>query len=671
MTDKSNRRFLPPPITAPCRRDDLDGMLEKEWLLTNKIGAYASSTIVGCNSRRYHGLLVAAVSPPVGREAALSTLLEQLTVNGELFELSTNEFAGAFSPRGFEHLAEYRDDVAPTFVYRVGSGEVVKEIVLAESANAVAVRYTVRGFGPGKVTLKLWPFAAMRDFHSLRKVEQPHQMTFEHVRGGVAVQDRMRKGHALHIVSHEASFQTKPQWWYRFLYRADIARGQDGLEDLYTPGAFVYELADGQSCQITASLKDALPLGFSTTLSRRQARLESLCAAMGDDADEFTRRLAAAADAFVVQRSFANAAPAATILAGYHWFADWGRDAFIALPGLLLATKRFDLARGVFRTFASHMSGGMVPNRFDDYLPAAHYNSIDASLWFIIAAGRYVEATGDTAFWRDTLLPAAAATLEAYQAGTMFDIRADADSLLAGGTRQTQLTWMDAKLGDEVVTPRHGKAVEVNALWHAANRIVAANCRQFETSLGARCDERADLIGPAFVRAFWNRQENCLYDCVTDGAPDAAVRPNQILAVSLPYSPLSRDQQAGVVAAVKRRLLTPYGLRTLSPTDSRYRRGYGGSWESRDRASHQGTVWAWLIGPFIEAYLKVEDYKPLAVEQARQWLAAFETHLSQAGLGYVSEIFDGDAPHAPRGCIAQAWSVAEILRCKVMLAKLK
>jgi predicted glycogen debranching enzyme len=656
---------------VPCSADQLDALLSKEWLIANKIGAYASSSVVGANTRRYHGLLVAATAPPVGREVALSTVMEQVLIGGRMFELATNEFSGAFSPRGFSLLAEFRNDVAPTWLWRFENVEIHKEIVLAETSNAVAIRYTLHGPPGVPVELRLWPFAALRDFHTLRKVEAPHQMTFETIPGGVAVQDRLRQGHALHVASQEAAFTARPQWWHRFHYRTDIARGQDGQEDLYTPGVFSYQLADGQSCQLNAGMGEHVPLGFATTLDRRRGRLETLASSVPTRGDMLTRRLAVATDAFVVQRSFASAAPSATIMAGYHWFADWGRDTFISLPGLLLATGRFDLARQVFSTFAAHISSGLVPNRFDDYLPIAHYNSIDASLWFIIAADRYVTASGDQQFWRHTLGPAAKSILTGYQEGTMFDIRADADGLLSGGWAQTQLTWMDAKLGNEVITPRHGKAVEVNALWHAAHQLVARRSADTDPQWARRCQERADIIGPAFVKAFWWEEGGYLCDCILDGHCDTSLRPNQVLAVSLPHCPLDPRQQKSVVQHIREQLLTPVGLRTLSPFDSRYRRAYGGSWESRDRAYHQGTVWAWLMGPFIEAYLKVENFKPFALAQAAQWLAPLEKHLEQAGLGFISEIFDGDPPHEPKGCIAQAWSVAEVLRVKLLLASLE
>ena len=665
MSGTTTISTMPAPLVVPCGQADLSELLSREWLLANRIGAYASSTVLGCNSRRYHALLVAATAPPMGRRSALATVMEQVSVGGRTFDLATNEFPGAFWPRGFEHLVEFRNDVSPTFVYHLGDAELTKEVILAEAANAVALRYTVRG---AAAAMTIWGFAALRDFHRLRSAEDPHQLTFDHVDHGVRIEDRSDPGHPLHLISRDAIFQAEPRWWYKFLYRTDIARGQDGAEDLYTPGKFLFELPDGGSCQLTASLGEPVPLGFETTVRRRRDRLAALAAAAGPDADPTARRLAMASDAFVARRRFPGNADSATILAGFPWFADWGRDAFIALPGVLLSTGRFDLARQVFTTFAEHIADGMIPNRFDDYAAGAHYNSIDASLWFLLAAERYLAATGDGAFWRNTLLPAAESILQAYRDGTRFDIRADADGLLTGGSPGTQLTWMDAALGEEVITPRHGKAVEVNALWYNAHRILADRTAGEDPVASERWAEWAHLIEAAFDCTFWNDQAGCLYDCVREGDRDASMRPNQIFAVSLPYSPLSPERRARVLGVVEQELLTPMGLRTLSPRDARYRRRYGGSWESRDRAYHQGTVWAWLMGPFIEAFLNVHGHTPAAAARCRTWLEAFDEHIEQAGIGTLSEIFDGDAPHAPRGCIAQAWSVGEVLRAKQLVA---
>jgi len=659
-----DHNVLPDPIVVACRGADFRDLVGREWLISNRIGAYASSTVVGCHTRRYHSLLVAATQPPAGRLAALSQLADQLRIGPDTYELATIEFPGVVQPRGSDHLVEFRSDLAPAFVYRAGEAELVKEVLLAESANAVCIRYTLRG---AEGVLRLLPFVALRDFHCLRRADEPHQMMFETVESGAVVQDRQQAAPPLYLLAANGRFEAHPQWWFRFRYREDLARGQDGFEDLYAPGAFTFELSDGQAVELAASLGEPRATDFKETAARKRERIAEIVGAVGPDADVTTRRLAAASDAFVVQRHFPNQPASWTIVAGYHWFADWGRDAFIALPGLLLATGRHARARDVFRTFAAHMTDGMVPNRFDDYSTAAHYNSIDASLWFIVAAERYLQATGETAFWRAELMPAAEAVLRAYQDGTRFDIHADADGLLMGGTNKTQLTWMDVALGEEAVTPRHGKCIEINALWYCAHRILAERCREIDAELAEHCEARAALIAGALAQGFWNAEGHCLYDCISDGVPDGSVRPNQIFAVSLPYSPLSPEQRLRVVRVVQEKLLTPMGLRTLSPDDPRYRRRYGGSWESRDRSYHQGTVWPWLMGPFIEAYLRVHEYKPFAAAQARQWLAAFDAHLEAAGVGYISEICDGDPPHEPRGCIAQAWSVGEILRVKRLL----
>jgi len=652
------------PALAPivvAGDEPLHGMLSKEWLRANRIGAYASSTPAGCNTRRYHGLLVAATVPPVGRLCALSSLGEQVEVNGQRYDLATNEFDGTFAPRGVDGLVEFRDDVAATFIYRVGGLELTKEVLLAERDNAVAIRYTLRG---GAARMTLWPFAALRDFHGLRRVHQPHQMTFESMPHGVVIKDLPRVKHTLHIVCPGSRFTASPQWWYRFVYRADLERGQDGIEDLYTPGSLTVGLSDGRPCQVTASLDGPTTVEFDTTLARRRERLTELDNALGDNADETARRLAVASDSFVVQRDFPDTPPQPTILAGFHWFADWGRDTFIALPGLLLETGRHDQARGVFRLFARSIKDGLVPNRFDDYSHAAHYNSLDASLWFMLAGERYLQATGDTGFFRDVLLPAMRQILTAFTNGTAFNIHADSDGLLTGGDESTQLTWMDAKLGGEAITPRHGKSVETNALWVAAHEIFARRIQPLDAKLSAEYAARYEQIGRAFVNAFWYEQGGYMFDVITHGKPDASVRPNQIIAAALPQVPLSTAQRASVVRVVREHLLTPLGLRTLSPVDRHYRPQCAGTWEQRDRAYHQGTVWPWLIGFFIEAYLLAEGRSDETLAQARSFLDAFDDHMRQSGLGFINEIADGNGPHTPRGCIAQAWSVAEVLRAK-------
>lgn len=654
------------PIVVDCTSRNLDDLLGREWLVTNSLGSYASSTPLGCNTRRYHGLLVASTTPPVGRIMTLSCLVEQITLNGETYDLSTHEFfGGTIAPKGYLNLKEFRNEAAATFIYRLGKAELTKRVLLADRANVVAVQYTLRHF-EGSASLTLRPLLAMRDFHHLQKRTPNNRINFEQVKKGVVVHDLDGTGQSLFLHA-EGTFQADPQWWYNFHYRVDHGRGQDSQEDLYSPGVFNLELQAKKPIQLTASLGEPEILHVEDSLRRRQARQTDLADSLGDKASPIARQLAIASDAFVVQRSFPSSAAGKTILAGYPWFADWGRDTFIALPGLLLCTRRFADAQKVFSTFADHISEGMLPNRFDDYSTAAHYNSIDASLWFILAAERYLQATDDQDFWKNTLMPASDSILKAYQKGTRFDIHADADGLLMGGNAQTQLTWMDAKLGNEAITPRHGKAVEINALWYSAHRIMARRCRTIAPDIADHYAHHAELIGQAFVKLFWNDYCGGLYDCVYHDQADPSIRPNQIFAVSLPDSPLSSDQQRKVLTLVTEKLLTPYGLRSLSPDDPRYRGRYGSSWESRDRAYHQGTVWGWLMGPYIEALLKVEGDTPFGLKRAEQLLEGFGKHLQQAGLGSVSEIFDGDAPHDPKGCFAQAWSVGEWLRAEMLV----
>ncbi len=644
-----------------CRGVPIESLLAREWLSANRLGAFASGTSAGCNTRRYHGLLVAATSPPVGRMMMLSTVMERLECGGGSYELATNEFDTVFSPMGVELLVEFRNEAAITFVYRIDQFELTKDILLAETENAVTVRYTLHG-GSGRLTVS--PFAAIRDFHQLRQSSPESRITFQTTESGAIVLDADNPAHTLHLISADGQFSASPDWWYNFRYRTEALRGQDANEDLYCPGSFAYELQDGQSCCLTAALDGPVSFDFDATLRRRSERRVELAGSLGPHADQTTRDLAVFGDAFVVNRDFPNAAASTTVLAGYHWFADWGRDTFISLPGLLLTTRQFSRARKVFNTFAEHLSDGMIPNCFDDYGASPHYNSIDASLWFIIAAERYIQASGDTAFWKDSLLAVCDTILQTYRDGTAFDIHADADGLLTGGSADTQLTWMDAAFGDETVTPRYGKAVEINALWHSAHRIMANRCGGADQRLGKHYAHLADIIAPAFERVFWNEERQCLCDCVNNDGQDASIRPNQIFAVSLPHSPLGPDRRLAVVQTVQKHLLTPRGLRTLSPDDPNYKPHYEGSPAQRDRAYHQGTVWAWLIGPFIEAYLKVTPDRHDAIEQADRWLEQFDQHLPAAGMGYVSEIFDGDPPHQARGCIAQAWSTAELLRAK-------
>ncbi len=653
----------------------LDELLGREWVLANRQGTYASASAAGANTRRYHGLLVAATQPPVGRIVALSCVFDQFLADDTPYDLATFEFDHAVLPNATPMLEQVRIGASVEHIFRCGLSRVAREIVLSETANAVAVRYRLLSGPAGRIRIR--PFAALRDFHSVRKIDNPQQMTFRSEGDQIIIEDRHADSHALRLRVHatpaaksgpptreKAELQADAQLWYRFRFRGDLARGHEGAEDLYSPGTFELPLTAEMPVQLTAAVGEMTEVNVPATLEQKKARWARLVDAVGAT-DEFGKRLAVATDLFIADRHWPVGRLGKTILAGFHWFADWGRDTMIALPGLLLETGRHEEALEVLRTFAAALQNGMIPNRFDDYAQAAHYNSIDASLWFVLAAERYVQASGDEKAWARELAGPVERILQSYHDGAMFDIHADADGLLTGGSDQTQLTWMDVKLGGIPVTPRHGKCVEVNALWHSALRIAARRCAD-----GPRArmfGDWAQQVANAFAPTFWNEHMSYLYDCVMGQWKDGTLRPNQVIAVAMPDCPLSIEQQRSVVEAVQTALLTPVGLRSLSPFDSRYRGHFGMSLESRDKAYHQGMVWGWLIGPFIEAYLRVNAFSAASREQARRWLDGFEKHLGEAGLGSVSEVFDGDEPHAPGGCIAQAWSVAEVLRAKRLI----
>jgi len=654
------------------RGSGIEELLKREWLLTNQRGSFASSTIAGCNVTGYHGLLVGSPDPLVNRMMALSNCLETVLWNGRALEISTFEFRDRFAPTGYRYLQEFRRDIGARFSLRLDPVDLVKTVYLASDSDTVAVEYRFEEVRE-PVDLTLRPLVALRDFHTLQRSDAPlTQASFD---GGVAVRHGQMAGCELRLGCSGLRFEEDPQWWFDFVYRVTRDRGLHHVEDLWAPGFFRGHICEPGSVVFWARLGDPADVremppvdveAIRQDLLRHQDGLIRLAAAE----DEATMALCLAADQFVVKRKGIDA-ERTTIVAGFPWFADWGRDTFISLPGLLLATGRYEEAGSVLRTFAAAADGGMIPNRFDDRTGEAHFNSVDASLWFIHAVFEYLDATGDAAMVARDLLPAMRRIVDSYQAGTRFGIHADADGLIMAGDAGTQLTWMDAMCDGIAFTPRYGKAVEINALWHNALRRMQRFCEK-ETFPGAdRYGTMADQVGRSFCSLFWNPQQGCLNDAVLpDGAIDAAVRPNQVFAVSLPFAPpLARERQQAVVAVVERELLTPYGLRTLSRRDPFYKGHYSGSARCRDEAYHQGTVWPFLIGPFVEAYLRVSDFSPHSKQHAAELLRPLLRHLTEdACLGSISEILDGDPPHRPGGCPAQAWSVAEVLRLHRMVS---
>ncbi len=688
-------------ISVPTTAESIDNLLQKEWLLTNARGGYASSTVLCCNTRGYHGLLVGSLRPPADRIMALSACLDMVVCTEGIFHLSAFEFADGFAPDNFACIKKFRRDSGVHFDYQFEHIELTKSVYLLHAADTVAVVYEFTTLKQ-PVDLILRPFIGLRDFHYLQKSYADLSACWIEDQAALLVRHNIPGSCELFLKCPGADFENDPQWWFDFVYRKDRERGQDFTEDLWAPGFFKTTVVRPRKIVFCAALRpgpDNIPpterpcsraLEFDvsdalkTLLKKHESTVEK-----GLYHDKPPRESAAdnhpalleAALSLAAEQFIVNCAPVpntpdqvheppATILAGFPWFLDWGRDTFVALPGLLLETGKFHLAKAVLLRFANAAEQGIIPNRFDDHAGTAHFNSIDASLWFVNAAFMYLHTSGDTDGFAGELLPTITSIMDSYQEGTHFGICADSDGLITGGNEQTQLTWMDARFEDRSFTPRHGKAVEVNALWYNALCLTTEFLSQRDTAAAERIRLLADKVRDSFCRLFWNAERGYLNDCILpDGCVDSTIRPNQIFAVSLPFSPLTASQQKAVVDTVQEHLLTPYGLRTLTPADSRYQGRYAGPQAQRDKAYHQGTVWPYLIGPFVEAYLKINNFSPESRKQAWQFIEPLTRHLFEDGcLGQVSEIFDGDPPHTPRGCIAQAWSVAALIRAYKLTA---
>ena len=638
---------------------NLDAALEREWLETNGLGGFASSTITGLNTRRYHGLLTAATKPPVGRMLLLSKLEETLVVRDRRLELSANRYPGVVHPRGYQFLTEFRLDPFPIFTYELDGIELEKRVFMCHGENTTVVKYELRGAG-AECWLEVRPLIAFRDYHATThaNIALNAHVTIEIGLASVAPYPGLP---SLHFAHDATSVEATGAWYYNFEFDRECERGLDFTEDLFQPLVMKFDLAQQGSATIIASTEPRSAAESPMLERAEMQRRAALVKASGSD-DSFLTALFAAADQFIVKRDQWR-----SVIAGYHWFSDWGRDAMICLPGLTLVTGRAETGKDILLAFARGVDQGMIPNRFPDAGETPEYNNVDATLWMFAAVEALVRFTADLSFVKKHLYEKLISIVDWHQRGTRYGIRMDADGLIWAGQSGVQLTWMDAKVGDWVVTPRTGKPVEVQALWYSALRTLETLAAKFDdVATSAMCLSLAlDLVRPNFVRLFWNDAAGCLYDVVDGETRDASVRPNQIFAVSLPYTILPDDKAREVVEVVKRELLTPYGLRTLARGDPHYHGRCEGDQRSRDAAYHQGTAWPWLLGPFITAYLKVNGGTPEARAQAAEWITPFREHLHTAGLGQISEIFDGDAPHTPRGCIAQAWSVAEILRALV------
>jgi predicted glycogen debranching enzyme len=656
--------------------DQITSLLDREWLVTNGLGGYASGTVGGVATRRYHGLLIAALPAPFGRCVMLNHLLDHVRIPGgsQSFVGGEEYSSSGLSLHGREFLKDFRLELGmPVWTYQFASQTVEKRIVLPYRQNTALVEYRlVEGEGP--LRFKIRPSVHFRGHEHAVDLIEHSSYTFSADRNRYQLASAVSGFPPLRMYLHakDAAFTIEHKESEAF-YRVERARGYAHHGPLYSPGFFRATLTPDRPVTLVASSESweailALPPteAFDTERSRRGKIIADI-----HPKEPFIEKLALAADQFIITpvgrvedttRARASGEEIRSVIAGYHWFTDWGRDTMISLEGLTLSTNRLQEARWILKTFARHVRNGLIPNMFPEGEREGLYHTADATLWFFHALRRYEQVTGDKDLVTE-LLPALETILEKHLEGTDFGIGVDPrDSLLRQGAEGYQLTWMDAKVDGWVVTPRRGKAVEINALWYNALMLTAHWLTELGKESPLHPRELAGRVAESFNERFWYEKGGYLYD-VIDGEGleyDTALRPNQIFSISLEHPVLAPERWSQVVDVVRAHLLTPLGLRSLSPGHPDYKARYDGDLRSRDAAYHQGTVWGWLIGPFVDAWLRVYPGRP---QEARIFLQGFVEHLNDAGVGSISEVFDAEPPYTPRACIAQAWSVAEVLRC--------
>jgi predicted glycogen debranching enzyme len=647
---------------------NLSAAESREWLVTNGIGGFASGTIATGTTRRYHGLLIAALQPPAGRTQLVAALDETVRYAGSAYALATHRWgSGAISPQGFLYLESFRlEGATPVWTYALADALLEKRIWMVQGENKTFIHYTLaRASSPLEIDLKA--LVNYRDFHSLTHASDWH-MKIVPTHDGVMVLP-FDSATPFYLKSAQASCKPQHEWYRDYYFPREMERGLDDHEDYLFAALFQAKLKVGESLSIVVTTEATTRLDGQASRAQRTDHESALLKAWQAENEKSTtnapgwlRQLVLSADQFIVKRTLPEEPDGRSVIAGYHWFGDWGRDTMIALPGLALVTGRADVAKQILLAFAGYVDGGMLPNNFPDAGGKPEYNTVDAALWYFEAVRQYFAATQDKA----TLLklyPVLAGMIDAHVAGTRYNIHIDStDGLLYAGGPGVQLTWMDAKVGDWVVTPRTGKPVEINALWINALETMT----QFARLLNKSADsyERLSAQAKNSFQKFWNVERNCCFDVIDvpgsakSSGKDAALRSNQILAVSLPVSALNKNQQKSVVDICAQRLVTCYGLRSLAMGEPGYQGHYGGDQRTRDSAYHQGTVWGWLLGPYALAHFRVYADRAAAL----RYLEPLGSNIGVYGLGTLAEIFEGDPPHSPRGCVAQAWTVGEILR---------
>ena len=630
--------------------------LRKEWLAVNGLGGFSALSLTGAQTRYYHGLLIASLAPPVRRYLLLANLRETITTGDRTSALWCARMKKKDLVSGLPLLHSVETAPVPVYTWRIGGGFLTKTILPVYGTNAVYISY--HWDGGAEMSLELEPLCTFRDYHGLEKLQTPaldftaEESGFKAVHpefGSYTVRSQNGQFNLYKAVAYEKNLS----------YLKEVERGFKGKEILSIPGKFVLHMQPGQRITITAQYGDTVLPAFEEALVNEQGRQREIVDAVQQD-DPVMKRLALAADKFLVRRSSTGKW---SLLAGFPWFSDWGRDTMISLPGIALCSGRYDVGKELLETFAASESEGLLPNRFSDYDgDTAEYNTVDASLWFFVGVLQYLRKTGDSGSVREKFLPVMDRIIKKHIEGTLFNIKVDpADGLLSAGEHGIQLTWMDAKVDGIVITPRHGKSVEINALWYNALKIrdILAGETGFDST---RYAGAAKKVRSSYLDTFWNHEANCLYDVVHEGKKDDAFRPNQLFAICLPFPLLEGDKAKAVLDAVTEKLLTPYGLRSLEPVHREFKPVFSGNRFSRDSAYHQGTVWSWLIGPYVFSRLAVFGDSPQERTRIRALIAPLIRHMDTDGIDCISENFDGLFPAEGKGCFHQAWSIAELLR---------
>lgn len=635
---------------------------KKEWLITNGIGGYASSTLCCMHTRKYHGLLIASLEPPVDRFVLLSSLDEEIYVGEQCFELATHDYSNIIHPHGYKYIKKFSLKPFPKWEYEINDIKVTKTFFMEYRKNNVFIKYNI--FIPEKIencSIQIHALVNMRNFHHVRyKNENIYQ---HYTENSTLIHTKEEPNLHLNLVSNIKYIQDE-KWYFNFKYEIEKERGYDSIEDCFHPGYFEINLAAGNNeffIMGGVEQKNCSMEYTNEVYNNELIRLKKLSATNTNSHNVVFSHLLFAADHFLVKRKSTGKY---SIIAGYPWFADWGRDTMISIPGLTLVTGRYSIAASILTTFAINCRKGLIPNRFPDKSAVDHYdyNTVDASLWFINAVWKYLQYSNDITTVKN-LWPIIYEIIHNYSQGTDFGIKMDEDYMIK---HDGQLTWMDAKVKDIEITPRKGKACEINALWY--NALMISSIIADELGINNEIfKEKAHHVLQNYANVFWNENKDSLYDYIgcdeyNREYKDDAIRPNQIIAISLPFPVIQGEKAIKIIKTVETKLLTPRGLRTLERENECYVSTYHGDVISRDKAYHNGTVWPWLIGPYISAYCKIQNHSFDSKVYAQELIDNFMLHLSEAGIGNISEIFDAEEPYKPRGCIAQAWSVAEILR---------